>query len=183
MAGRWPRCFEPQARKMCMSPASTELLLRVNGIQPAFGIEFGLDSPARQRRPSGRSLPTGQRLVLARPAAGRAGCPAHADRLRHGRRAIAVGVRAHPRRPRRPRGTAHPSALRPFRPTRLVVDVPAAERSVRPTPAAADLRQPRVLGATAPTAFIATWPSGATSARFSRASPSCWGTSPSRPSP
>jgi hypothetical protein len=27
------------------SPAATELLLRVNGIQAAFGIEFGLDNP------------------------------------------------------------------------------------------------------------------------------------------
>jgi hypothetical protein len=36
---------------MCETHASTELLLRVNGIQPAFGIELGLDSPrARQVR-------------------------------------------------------------------------------------------------------------------------------------
>jgi hypothetical protein len=28
-----------------MSTATTEFLLRVNGIQPAFGIEFGLESP------------------------------------------------------------------------------------------------------------------------------------------
>jgi hypothetical protein len=28
-----------------MTPATTESLLRVNGIQAAFGFEFGLDSP------------------------------------------------------------------------------------------------------------------------------------------
>jgi hypothetical protein len=28
-----------------MNIPTTEIILRVNGIQPAFGIEFGLDSP------------------------------------------------------------------------------------------------------------------------------------------
>ena len=146
--------FEDRLRPVCRSLVSdremniptTELLLRVNGIQAAFGIEFGLDSPRANEGRAGdpyRQANVSYSLVQRQDG----------QVVRHTLIDCGMGVvpsllefEHTPRRPRRPRGSAHPSALRPFRPARLAVDVPAAERPAGPAPAAADLRQPGVLG-------------------------------------
>ena len=124
----------------------TELLLRVNGIQAGLRHRVRPGQPAGQRRPSRRSLPAGQRLLLAGPAARRPGRAAHADRLRHGRRAVAVGVRAH--------ATASTWSTRCCSPIRTSTISPSSTGcrcaccgvAGRPAPSAADLCQPGVLG-------------------------------------
>ena len=84
-----------------MNDPTTELLLRVNGIPPAFGIEFGLESP---RADEGRTTnPYRQANVsysLAQKYTGR--YAAHTSSIAYGCRAIALGIRAHPWSPLRP---------------------------------------------------------------------------------
>ena len=76
-----------------MNPPTTELLLRANGIQPAFGFEFGMDSPrANEARAGDPYRQANVSFSFVQAAEGDR--PSHAHRLRHGRRALAFGVRA-----------------------------------------------------------------------------------------